>query len=740
MKHTGILKSMPRIIAILASVLLLFAVIVLMGYVQNLLYSDVRINLTEIVTQNKDVIVSKLQVEVNDLDHVGTQLAKKMAAQGDSSDEALERAFREYVDDETDSALYVATRQGKATFPSGQVFDISGRRYFQFALSGVQNISDRIISRLSGDEIFAISVPIKLNGEIVGTVQKSYSPEEMYDLCSVSLFSDQGFTYIINGEGYILISSSQNEYNQETESYYRMLYSQGNEAESDQLKNDVKSEKPGFMETQSGNTKLFSAYTPIENVHDWYLISSVPINTVSPNASSVIKIFYVVLFIVVIIFAVIMLLFLSLKKKREDDLRKIAFVDPVTGGDTYSKFILDMESTLKEHPDKNFGVLAFDIDNFKYLNSCYGFDFGDRILERINKTISGMLTHNEHIARISSDHFVVLLEDTSKARLDEIIEAVRTEGDVAIYLSAGLYPISDPEESVNLMADKANTAARATKGSLKSRVEIYSKDYDEQIARNEETKRSIERALENDELVPFYQPKVDVNTGKLVGAEALVRWLKPNGELVPPIEFIPLCEKSGLIVDVDMTVLEKVLQFLRANLDAGVECVPVSVNFSRLHLMDNKFLCKVSEKLERYRIPPRLIEVELTESIIFDNTEAIAEFASRLHKLGLSIAMDDFGSGYSSLNMLKDIPIDVLKIDQGFLKETSNSDRQTIIFDAVARMANMLNINVVVEGVETAEHVNLMKRFDCSVAQGYFFARPMNEESFEEIYKRGSLC
>lgn len=739
MKRAGIFKSMPRLAALLVIALLLAAVVALMGYVQNLLNSDVKINLTEIVTQNKDVIVSKLQVEVNNLDLVANQMAERLAVQTGTDEERLAQAFASYLGSNPDDTLFMATRDGTALFPDGSTVDVAGRSYFQLAMQGEQNISDRTISRISGDEMFVISVPLRLGGEVVGTVQRIFTPDQMYELCSVSLFSDQGSLYIVNGEGYILVSSTQSTYNQESENYFRTLYSQGNQEASQQLQADLQNNTSSFMETEIDGVRYFSAYTPIENVHDWFLVSTVPTSTASPNAGNVISIFYVVLFVVVLIFAASMFLFLSYKKRQQDALETIAFVDPVTGGDTYNKFVVDLEDTLRAHPEKRFGLLAFDIDNFKYLNSFYGFAFGDRVLRTIDRTVGELLTQHEHLARVSSDHFVALLEDPAETRINTLMDAVRARSDVAIYLSAGLYPITDAAESANLMVDKANTAARASKGSLRTKVGVYSSEHDELVARNEQMKRSVEQALERDELVPYYQPKIDVNTGRIVGAEALVRWKKEDGTLVAPGAFIPLCEQSGLIVEVDMTVLDKVLRFIRGNLDEGVDCAPISVNFSRLHLLDRDFLSKVDAKLQEQGVPARYLEVEITESVIFDNNDVIAAFAAQLHEMGLAIAMDDFGSGYSSLNMLKDIPIDVLKIDQGFLQETSDSKRQAIIFDSVARMAARLRISVVVEGVETAEHVALMKRFGCSVAQGYYFAKPQDEETFEPQYRKGTL-
>lgn len=721
------------------SALLIVAVFLLMNYVQQLLYSDARINLTEIVTQNKDVITSKLKLELNNLDLVSEQLAERFI-QADAQDyDTMRQVFLIYSAEKGDPTLTWSYSDGRAMFPSGQEVNVAGRKYFRLAMEGNPNISERTVSRVSGNDIFVMSVPLTCGAEIVGTIQKQYSPEEMYELCAVSLFSEQGYMYVINSDGYILINSQNAAYSREADNYYRMLYLTDPKS-SERIETDIRAERAGFVETELNGQKVFSAYTPIDQIYDWYLISSVATNAVSPNANVVIRIFYGILFGVVLFSACLMFYLLSQKNREQAKLERAVFLDAVTHGNTYAKFEIDLRAILSRAPDREFYLFTFDIDNFKYINAYYGFDTGDRILRGIYQLYESRLAENELIARVTGDRFIFLLADTTNERLSTFFEPEFQYDDITVYLSAGFYPITDRGESVGLMMDKAAMAAKNIKGVRYKQIAVYSPETDKENARGEQIKRAVEQALFYGEIIPFFQPKVDINTRALVGAEALARWRTKEGKLVSPAEFIPVCEKSGLIVAVDMSIFEQTLRLIRANLDKGVTCVPISVNFSRIHLMNKDFLSTILEKLAQYQVPPNLIELELTESVIFDNYQTIEDFINTLHKSGLQISMDDFGTGYSSLHMLKDVDIDVLKIDQSFLKETADSSRQRAIFGAIVHMAHQLNIKVVVEGVETEENVSLMKEFDCCIAQGYFYARPMDIERFEKIYEEGKVC
>ena len=740
MGEKSIFRNKLFVVTVIACIVLLFSVFFLMNYVQNLLYSDVRITLMEIVSQNKDVISSKLLVELNNMELASQQVSDRIAENGGAVDhESVKEAFLSFAQSKGGETLCWADANGDALYANGQTVSVAGRRYFQLAMQGSQNISERTVSRLNGEDIFILAVPLRVEGNIIGTIQKQYTPQEIYHLCSVSLFSDQGYMYVINEDGYILISSQQDSYSRESDNYYRMVFLGDPEA-SKQIERDIRGGRSGFIETTLDGQKVFSAYTPIDQIYGWYLISSVATNAVSPNAGIVVRMFYIILCAVVLFFACLMLYYLYAKHRQQRELRRLAFEDDVTGGNTYTKFTVDLPKILSAHKDRQFYIFVFDIDNFKYINSYYGYETGDRILRRISGMYGSLMLQNELLARTTGDHFVALLEDASEARLADLFSSeVCVEG-ITVYLSAGLYSIADPTESVNLMVDKATAAVKEIKGMRYKRVAVYSEEFGLRITKNEQLKRAVEQALVDGEIIPYYQPKVDIKTRRLVGAEALARWKKKDGTLVSPGEFIPVCEQTGLIVMVDLAIFKNTLQFIRSNLEKNVECVPISVNFSRMHLLNEDFLNSLLKMMREYGVPPRLIELELTETVIFDNFQSINDFIGRLHESGIQISMDDFGSGYSSLHMLKDVDIDVLKIDRGFLQGVANSDRQRTIFGAIVRMAKGLKMKVVVEGVENVENIELMDEFGCYIAQGFYYSRPLAPEIFQKFYEEGKVC
>lgn len=721
---------------LLINICLSVVVVFLMRHVQNLLDSDVKINLMEIVTQNKDAITSRLMVNIKDLDVISNQITDNLQTSGIVGDREIDRFLEEYSLQNNNDHIFVANRNGRIRWNNGRTVDISGRRYFRLAMAGTANISDKSISRIDGAEVFIVSVPLTYQDKVIGTVQHLYSHDAMYKMASPSLFSSQGFMHIINSEGYVILHTNHDDCQGSSDNYYRDLYSSGNREASAQLKDDIQHARSGFMETTIGGRKLFSAYTPIDKAHDWFLITSVPYLTVSPNGNTVINLFYFILLVVVLIFSSSITYFLWYKNKQRANLERIAFVDPITGGNTVNKFVVDAIAAMQSTDETNFYVMKFDIDNFKYINKFYGFEFGDRVLKHIYENVSGKLLPGEVLARISSDHYVALLRDAGKERLSRMLTSIEYE-ELLLYVSAGVYTVTDKKESINLMLDKACTAAQEIKGSLGRYISYYTEEFDKANIRNEQLKRAVQHGIENGEFIPYIQPKVDINTGELLGGEALARWRSGEGKLISPGVFIPMCEQTGIIVDIDMMIYEQVLQFLKAHLDAGIPCVPISVNFSRMHLLNEDFLDQVVQKLEEYQVPANLIEIELTESAIFDNLDNIYIFTKKMHSHGFSIAMDDFGSGYSSLNMLKDVPIDVLKIDKGFLEEARDNGRRNIIFSTIVDMATRLNIRIVVEGVEFPENVELMKQCGCAIAQGFYFARPMPSEEFSDVMKKG---
>ncbi|MEG0378169.1 MAG: EAL domain-containing protein, partial [Eubacterium sp.] len=269
-------------------------------------------------------------------------------------------------------------------------------------------------------------------------------------------------------------------------------------------------------------------------------------------------------------------------------------------------------------------------------------------------------------------------------------------------------------------------------GSYTTALYFYNDDIRNRILEKQEIENDMQRGIDHEEFMVYIQPKYSLKTLSIKSGEALVRWKHPKKDIIPPDMFIPLFEENGFIVQLDMYMLKKVCKQLRTWIDSGKTPVSISVNQSRLHLHNPNYLRTIIQILETYQISPKWIELEITESAFFEDTEKMIEILNSLHEAGFKISMDDFGSGYSSLNMLQEITVDVLKIDKNFFKDSSNSDRGKKIVDNIITMASDLDIVVVAEGVETKEQVEFLKKTDCDLVQGYFFSKPLPMDEFEK--------
>ncbi len=248
------------------------------------------------------------------------------------------------------------------------------------------------------------------------------------------------------------------------------------------------------------------------------------------------------------------------------------------------------------------------------------------------------------------------------------------------------------------------------------------------------TESNIRKALDNNEFVAYYQPQYSANNNKLCSAEALVRWIQPDGTIVPPMDFIPIAEQSELVRDIDHFMLSEVCSMLRERIDAGLRPINVSVNFSRRHLLADDFRESLCGIVDSYSIPRKLITVELTESAIMENPINLTELITEIRNDGFDVAVDDFGSGLSSLSLIKDIPANVLKIDRSLLSGNCESEKQRILLESIFDFAHRLKLTTVAEGVETVSQLGFLRTCDCRMIQGYYFAKPMPREEFEQMY------
>lgn len=415
--------------------------------------------------------------------------------------------------------------------------------------------------------------------------------------------------------------------------------------------------------------------------------------------------------------------------------------DPLTGLFNQQKFYQAVRELLEI--DREFVFIRIDIDRFKLINSFYGTKEGDRLIQFLAEIIDDTVSDIEDCCygRITADIFCVCMprDDEKILLLENAVKDRLKNYKVHYYLesSIGIYVIEDNTMDVSNIYDKATVAANRCKNNYMVQEVVYTKEMEESLIREQQVINEMDNALEGEEFIVYFQPKYNLNSFTPSGAEALVRWKKPNGSMVSPGEFIPIFERNGFIIKLDYYVWEKVCQFIRKNLDEGKTVEPISVNVSRVNLYNPKFLESLINLVEKYKIPPRYLHLELTESVFSDDASVIQNAVDYLHRVGFTILMDDFGSGYSSLNVLKDINMDVLKIDMKFFSKGPSDEKCIKIIEAVINMAESLGMPVIAEGVEEEEQVKMLKRLGCDYIQGYYFAKPMPVQEYVELVERG---
>lgn len=415
-------------------------------------------------------------------------------------------------------------------------------------------------------------------------------------------------------------------------------------------------------------------------------------------------------------------------------------IDAATGLLSKEAFFDEAAAYLRHSGARDVSIVCFDVDHFKLFNDLHGLDCGDELLRYLGRALALRFSPDgaQPLARLAADTFALCATGIRPERVERILVDISSEcpNGIDAIVRAGVYRIEDPASPVSIMCDRAVIALRTVKGSYFDRVALYDPGMREALVLEREVVAGIESALREDRIELFLQPKCNIRTGKIVGAEALARWRHPERGIVAPGEFIPLIERNGLVRSLDLRVWEKTAAWIRGLIDEGVQPVPVSVNVSRADIYLVDVAAELHALVERYGIEPSLIEVEITESAYSERPDRIVAAFDELAERGFTVLMDDFGSGYSSLNMLKDINVDVLKIDMRFLDRDNRRSKD--IMESVIRMARWLDLPVIAEGVETREQVNFLLDVGCSYAQGYYYARPMEAAAFEALLTDGS--
>lgn len=424
--------------------------------------------------------------------------------------------------------------------------------------------------------------------------------------------------------------------------------------------------------------------------------------------------------------------------KSNERLRYRSEYDLLTNIPNVNRFYVDTGHLLLENGDKDYAIISFDIDKFKLINDLFGMKIGNEVLRHVADVIRERAPEEALYCRVHSDMFLLCVSYEKRGDLIKLIEKIRkgiyrNGFSFDINTSFGIYLVTDVSIPINLMCDRANLAAKTVKDSAMKFCAFYDEQYRTEIIKMTEIEKDMNLAISDKQFVMYLQPKYSLTTGMVCGAEALVRWQHPVKGLIPPIDFIPLFERNGFILKLDEYMWEEACKTIAGWIERGKKPVPISVNISRYHIKNNDLVAVWKRLIRKYNIPTSCLILELTETF-FHDSEELYEVLVKLQDMGFKLEVDDFGAGYSSLNMIRHIPVNAIKIDKDFLDKKLASDKGKIVVRHTIAMAKDLQLDVVAEGVETKEHVEFLKSSECDVAQGYFFAKPMPVAEFEKMY------
>jgi len=633
------------------------------------------------------------------------------------------------------------------SFPDGSTLatdkcemNLTGVDNFERALKGERLLTTVIQDVSDNTPVNIYSLPVYQNTtqEIIGVMSAVYQSEQFENLLAASSFDGEGYTYIIDSIGNVVINSHHSNAISNMNNLFDYMEQQKN-TKASYLKSSLSSEGEGFIELKRNKADdLFTYYKKL-NISDWYVFSVVPENVAEETKVVVMSSVMIYCIAVSIIAIYVVLSIRHALKEKNSQLKEALYVDPITGGRSYEKFCLDCKKRLNKHPEKKAAFVFFDIDNFNLVSTLYGHEESTDTIRRVYAMINNCVGDKGIIGRNSSDQFCVMYFFDKPEDFEKIIQAfVKTLHDNAKFEnmlrpSMGIYMVEDFEEGIYDMMNKARTAHETIKHNEGTIIAYYDAGFRDMKYQDKHMEDEMEEALRRHEFVPYLQPKYHAETGEICGAEALIRWITKEGKIIPPGRFIPLAENNGFVRMLDREMFMQVCLMQKNLLEQGITPVPVSVNVSRQLLFDKNFADDYCNFIQQTGIPVGLVELEITESALFEDIGLFRSTLEKLREFGFRILMDDFGTGYSSLMMLHTIPIDIMKLDKSFIDDYADEKGSSII-QCVLNLAKLLKLPVVAEGVETKEQYIYLKNSGCDVIQGYYFSKPIpKEEYFEKI-------
>lgn len=637
----------------------------------------------------------------------------------------------------------VALPDGSSFTTDGAHLNIAEREYFSKVMNGHMAVSRNLDDYTDGGRIAVYAVPIfdESSQDVKGVLFATYSLETFRNTIEISFFGGAGYSYVVQENGDVVVDSKHPESFKGFQNVYAALLTAdpvNNKDSAEKLWQMINRKQDGYIEFYNKEQKYMYC-SPI-GVNNWMLLTVTPARVIEDRTNTILNKTYLLGLLLIVIFLAFLWHIMRLHARNQKKLMDIAYVDEITGGYSFARFSKEAELGLVTS-DKKTAIISMDIDGFKYFNDMFGYEEGNDLLRYIWREVGESLNTGELLAHGVADTFIFLLHfDTRDELLWRINDLclhlshyhTRTGQVYKLALSLWIYEVDGETDDIVSMADRADIARQTIKNKGDTAWAFYDGAVRNKLLHEKEIESQMEKALLDGEFIAYYQPKYSTAEQKLIGAEALVRWQRSDGSIVSPSEFIPLFERNGFITKLDRYMFHNVCKQQMLWLQQGLKPLPVSVNMSRMCLYDPHLVDEYIEVLEESGLPPGYVEIELTESAIFENTEVMNGVIEALHKAGFKVLMDDFGTGYSSMVMLKDVNIDVLKLDKSFVDDIGDERSEKIISNIIY-LAHSLQIEVIAEGVETEVQFVFLQSVGCDYIQGYYFGRPQPAAIFGEL-------
>lgn len=637
----------------------------------------------------------------------------------------------------------VAIRSGGIGFNrDGQDQDYSEETFFKTAIQNKNYFSQSLQYDETGKPYLVQAVPIIKNDICMG-VLVAWIDGEINNISMLENEIKEGASiYLINSKNELVSyikGSDINDFN-----YDRLLSKGELRAPSDDMNEGEFSiaaywNLNQLFKRQENNNSYIWIRKDL-GINDWSVLYGKPY-IVDSTTRVILDMTNLMWFIIVsatIIFFLVMILS-QIKSNRR--VVKTLYLDPVTGGDNWYRFRINASRIInsKQFLRRKYALVNFDINRFKIINDAYGYHKGDEILKDIYGIIKKWIKQGETFTRYAADQFYILMafQDETELRerimdLNDRIHQLSFTKTAQIFY--GVYHITERTDTIDRMGEFANVAKNNIKGISEYNISIFDEVARKRLIEEEKIERTMNEALKNEEFQIYLQPKYVAKDETIFGAEALVRWQDSSGKFLSPGYFIPVFEKNGFITQLDLYMVRKICELLRSWLDKGYNPLPISVNISRLHFVNEHLAETIRDIVDSYQVPHHLIELELTESAFLQDKRLLINTVIRLRNYGFLVSMDDFGAGYSSLNSLKDLPLDIVKLDGELFRITDEVERGLTVIRNTITMAKDLHMQVVAECIETKEQVEFLCNVGCDIIQGYYFAKPMPVDQFEQRY------